>query len=395
MKFAHFADCHIGSWRDPLLQDASTEAFEKAIDDIILKKVDFLLITGDLFNTALPSIDKLKRVVKKLKTLKNNDIQVYIIAGSHDYSPSGKTMLDVLEEAELFVNVARGNMIDDKLELNFTTNKKTGAKIVGMPGKKGSLEKTFYQQLNRTPLEKEEGFKIFMFHSAIDELKSEALKQIDSTPLSLLPKNFDYYAGGHVHERIQQDNIVYPGPLFANNFKELEELKHGTYVLYDDGEISFEPIIIHNVQSVELDCTGLIAEQVIEKLKEQLANKEYYNTIITIRLSGQLVEGKLKDINLQDFTKELYNNGAYFVMRNTSALKSKEFSELKADFSSIQDIEQNILAEHLDQLPKKFNNLQLLKDLLQALSEPKLEGERVTDFEKRIIQKTQSLLEKT
>ena len=32
IKFAHFADCHIGSWRDPKLRDASTKAFVKAID---------------------------------------------------------------------------------------------------------------------------------------------------------------------------------------------------------------------------------------------------------------------------------------------------------------------------------------------------------------------------
>ncbi len=31
MKFAHMADCHIGSWREPKLNNISTQAFEKAI----------------------------------------------------------------------------------------------------------------------------------------------------------------------------------------------------------------------------------------------------------------------------------------------------------------------------------------------------------------------------
>ncbi|MCK4522256.1 MAG: metallophosphoesterase, partial [Nanoarchaeota archaeon] len=99
MKFAHLADCHIGSWRDPKLRDVNTKAFIKAVDICIEKNVDFILISGDLFNTSLPAIDNLKQAVIKLKELKDKNISVYIIAGSHDFSPSGKTILDVLEHA--------------------------------------------------------------------------------------------------------------------------------------------------------------------------------------------------------------------------------------------------------------------------------------------------------
>src|SRR3989338_3984488 len=107
MKFAHLAYCHIGSWRDPKLKDISTIAFNKAIDKCIEEKVDFILIAGDLFNTSFPRIENLKTVVSTLKQLKDKNIPVYIIPGSHDYSPSGKTMLDVLENAGLFVNVVK------------------------------------------------------------------------------------------------------------------------------------------------------------------------------------------------------------------------------------------------------------------------------------------------
>ncbi|MBA3064689.1 hypothetical protein FP803_04595, partial [Candidatus Woesearchaeota archaeon] len=90
------------------------------------KQVDFVLIAGDLFNTALPGIDALKIVVTKLKELKDNNIPSYVIPGSHDFSPSGKTMIDVLENAGLLVNVMKGKIIDEKLNLEFTIDKKTG-----------------------------------------------------------------------------------------------------------------------------------------------------------------------------------------------------------------------------------------------------------------------------
>ena len=114
MKFAHMADCHIGSWRDPKLKDASTYAFIKAVDKCIKEKVDFILIAGDLFNTSFPRLDNLKSVVSKFKQLKDLDIPVYIVPGSHDYSPSGKTILDVLEEAGLFINVFKGTVEEDR-----------------------------------------------------------------------------------------------------------------------------------------------------------------------------------------------------------------------------------------------------------------------------------------
>ena len=168
MKFAHLADCHIGSWRDPKLKDISLRAFIRAVDRSIKKGVDFILVSGDLFNTSLPPIDGLKEVAKKLKELHDKGIRVYIIAGSHDFSPSGKTMLDVLENAGLVVNVAKGEVVNNKLKLNFTIDKKTGAKIAGMIGKKGGLEKSYYEDLLREELEKEDGFKIFLFHWKIN-----------------------------------------------------------------------------------------------------------------------------------------------------------------------------------------------------------------------------------
>ena len=60
------ADCHIGSWRDPKLRDANTKAFLKAINLCIEKQVDFVLIAGDLFNTALPGIDALRLLLQNL-----------------------------------------------------------------------------------------------------------------------------------------------------------------------------------------------------------------------------------------------------------------------------------------------------------------------------------------
>src|SRR3989344_892912 len=278
MKFAHMADCHIGSWRDPKLKDTSTHAFIKSIDKCIKEKVDFILIAGDLFNTSFPRLDNLKTVVSKFKKLKDLDIPVYIVPGSHDYSPSGKTILDVLEEAGMFINVFKGTVEGGKLKLKFTLDKKTGAKITGMLGKRGALEKLYYEKLILDNLENESGYKIFIFHSGIDELKPKEMENIISQPLSLLPRGFDYYAGGHVH--IVEDRqiegygrIAYPGPLFPNSFAELEKLERGGFYIVEDNQLRFGPIQIYNVEKIQIDCNHSTPDDIKNNIFEKIKNK--------------------------------------------------------------------------------------------------------------------------
>jgi|TARA_B100001971_G_C18259042_1_gene584912 DNA repair exonuclease SbcCD nuclease subunit len=401
MKFAHLADCHIGSWRDPKLRDISTDAFVKAIDTCIEKQVDFILIAGDLFNTSLPSIDRLKMTVEKLKELKDKDVPVYMIAGSHDFSPSGKTMLDVLESAGLIVNVTKGDIVNEKIKLNFTVDRKTGAKITGMLGKKGSLEKSYYENLITEHLEKEEGYKIFMFHSAITELKPKSLEKTESHPLSLLPKNFNYYAGGHPHYVFNKEEkdyglITYPGPLFPNNFKELEELGNGGFYIVEDNKAEWHPIQIYNTFSIKINCENKTPEQVKEDVLKEIKNKEFNDTIVTIRLEGTLVSGKPSDIDLKNVFELIYGKSAYFVMKNTNALTTKEFEEIKVQAGSVKEVEESLIKEHLGQI--KVENMttekeeQLIKNLMNSLTTEKKEGERVVDFEKRVKEEIGMLL---
>ena len=81
MKFAHLSDCHIGGWREDTLRDVNLKSFEKAIEICIENHVGFIIIAGDLFDTALPSIEILKRTAKILSKLKEYDIPVIADGG--------------------------------------------------------------------------------------------------------------------------------------------------------------------------------------------------------------------------------------------------------------------------------------------------------------------------
>ncbi len=398
MKYAHLADLHLGSWRDPKMRDLSTNTFLHAIDQCIHDQVDFIIFSGDLFNTSLPALDTLKIVTKKLKELKDKNIPLYTIAGSHDFSPSGKTMIDVLENAGLLKNACKGTINPDtqQLQLSFTIDEKTGTKLTGVLGRKGQLDQRYYHSLDLESLEQEPGYKIFLFHTTVTEMLPTHLDKIESQPVSSFPKGFNYYAGGHIHHPIQINPpeygpFTYPGALFPNNFSEIERYSHGGYYLVTEPEttqnIEWIPLKLVEHQSLVLDCSNKSPDIITFDLIHYWETKEVKDSIITIRLKGNLQRGRTSDINFKEIFDFLYKRGAYFVMKNTTQLTSQEFEEIKiAESNNPESIEEQIIQEHLQQIPifNRETELQLTRTLLSALNTSKKEGETVTDFQKRI-----------
>lgn len=390
MKFCHIADVHLGSWKERELSILSDKFFIETISKCIREKIDFLLIAGDLFDTSLPNIEKIKIAVEQLKLLKNAGINVYAIAGSHDYSPTGKTVLEVLERADLLKIVSRGEMFNEKLKLEFIKDEKTNAIITGIPGRKGMLDRKYYELLDRS-IKNEEGFKIFMLHTALTELKPKSLEHMESQPLSLLPEGFDYYAAGHMHINQEADyhggKIVFPGPLFPCNFKEMEDGYCG-YVIYDNGKINFIKNDI-KILKIDINLNGKPSE-FREKILESL-NEITKDAIVTIRVSGVL-DGRISEINFKEIFQEAYKRGAYFVLKNISKLSTKQLEEIRLEISSKEDIEEKIINEHINQINVHFNEKKIINELIQVLSEEKADEERASDFSKRIIDNFENLL---
>lgn len=405
-KYAHLADLHLGSWREDKMRELSTKAFMQAMDRCIEEKVDFILFAGDIFNTSLPSIDTLKMVTKKLKELKDRGIPIYTIAGSHDFSPSGKTMIDVLENAGLLINVCKG-FVDpqtQQLHLHFTIDPKTGAKIVGILGRKGQLDKFYYQNLFQEPLEQEPGYKIFLFHTTISEMKPKHLEQVEAEPVSFLPKGFNYYAGGHIHhptkiELPDYGTLTYPGALFPNNFAEIEKYSPGGFYIIsvrdEQQEVSWIPVEVIRHLPVDLDCTHKSPDAVTTQLLEYFQSIPIHKALITVRLSGRLSLGRTIDINFKDIFNSWYGQGAYFVMKNATQLSSPEFEEIKIAETNPELVEERVIREHLQQSTRfeMEKELALTKMLLAGLNNLKREGETSTDFQKRIEGEMEKMIE--
>ncbi len=384
-RFAHISDVHLGGWKQQPLQDLNFQSFKKAIDICIKEKLDFIIIAGDLFDSAYPSIEILKETFKEFRKLKESKIPCFIIAGSHDYSVSGKTFLDVLENAGFCTGVTNFEEIGDKIILNPTVHR--GIAIYGYPGKKSGLE---IQDLKRVKLNDSPGmFKIFMLHTTIDKAKGEL--PIEAIEIDALPR-VDYYALGHLHIDFQYQNFIYPGPIFPNNFQELEDLQHGCFYIVDtnDSKNFLKKVELKIKDVISLDFEIKNSLTATEKIISELEKRDIEDKIILLRIRGELEKGKTSDIKFLQIEEFVKRKKAFFMLRNTHDLKTKEI-EIEIEVKNIENIENEVVNLYSEKNPSKFNKL--IQQLIDTLSLEKQEGETVEGFTKRLMDETKKILE--
>ncbi|MCD6589688.1 DNA repair exonuclease [Candidatus Woesearchaeota archaeon] len=405
VRIAHLADLHLGSWRDPDLKLLGIEALRKAVDDILSHGVEFVIIAGDLFHTALPSIDIVKEAVRQLKRLRDNGIAIYAVPGSHDYSPTGKTMLEVLEESGLLTIVSRAEDTNNGLRLR---EYRHGVfSLYGMPGRALGLEKSYYKELVQPALQ-EDRINIFVMHSGILELLPKQLSMLEAVSISDLPRGFDYYASGHIHRpgvhNLKGYLIGFPGPLMPDNFQELEELGIGGYYLIyinEEGKgerfvvnnkeiyVEYRPIMVKNVITISIDCTGLTPGEVNERVIEELESKELFDSIVLLRLQGVLASGRISDIDFNRFAKIAEGRQAYKLLRNTSKLEQQEYREISVEKKPVQEIEKELIdaniGKHIE-LFDKDKEKRIINELMVILGSERGEEEAKTSYEDRVIE---------
>jgi DNA repair protein SbcD/Mre11 len=420
-KFAHITDCHLGSWRNPRLRDLNIQAFERSILISIKEQVDFILITGDFFDVNIPQLAPVKKAIEILKHARDLGIPIYMIYGSHDFNTANISMIDILHSAELFIKPTHFEINSDSIILKFIVDKKTGAKITGISGRRLGLDKEVYEKLDRKNLESEDGFKIFLLHRGIQEILPSDMQFRDSLPISLVPKGFDYYGGGHIHKRVEKkiDNslIVYPGPLFGSTFQDLEETakgeKRGFYIISFDKQILECKFIEINVAEIiykEILSQKWNSEKLQDEITKNITELQVKNKIVLIKVKGKLL-GKRSNIDFGKFSLEISKRGALLSFVNTNNLSTDETRTIVVQSDNKFDIEREVFRESIKnfqtesslshKVKNQINSIMIGKAgenisiaLLDVLRNEKLENENANAYDDRIISYAKSVFNK-
>jgi len=223
-SFIHTADLHLDSPFSGIsennqdlserLVNATFEAYDTIIDICIEKEVDFLLIAGDVYDSANKSLYAQLRFISGLKKLSAKGIQAIIAHGNHDPLNGWSATLDWPEN----VHIMSGDIIDTFQPEIDNTHVVT---IVGT----SYLEQHIWTNLAQKFPKRENNaiFTIGLLHCMVGS-STEHDPYAACTMQDLKDLDYDYWALGHIHvpSVINETNpvVVYSGNPQGRHIKE-------------------------------------------------------------------------------------------------------------------------------------------------------------------------------
>ncbi len=242
LKFVHMADVHLG-YRQYNCEERAidfAQAFLNAVKFAVERRVDFILIAGDLFHKK-SDIDPLTltQATKVLEKAKKFGIPVVAVEGNHDstYFRESFSWLDYLARNGLLINL-KPKFEDGKIVVEEWDGGSgafvdlNGVRIYGMKYY-GALTGKILDEY--APKIKKNGFTIFMTHVGVEGYMN-VHGCISSSKLHRLRGRVDYVALGHIHKSFVEDDFVFnPGSLETCDLTELEFKRGFFYVEVEDG----------------------------------------------------------------------------------------------------------------------------------------------------------------
>nr|AIF14607.1 metallophosphoesterase [uncultured marine thaumarchaeote KM3_67_E09] len=225
MLFSHISDTHLGLQQYGLEEREQDiyDSFTQAIDISIKDHVDFVIFTGDIFHTPNPSGTAILQMANALKRLKENSIDSFFILGEHDMSRMRATPVPyVYNNLQFSKYVGNGKPVYHK-----------DVMIAGFDKiRKNELEQfeEKFRELD-TLAKQHSGHKILVLHQGVTEVNQFA-GELNSSDL---PKNFTYYAMGHLHDKsVKQFDqlggpLAYPGSTEMTTSEGIKETEKGFF----------------------------------------------------------------------------------------------------------------------------------------------------------------------
>lgn len=294
-SFVHTADLHLGYAQYGL--EARRQDFDNVFQEIVDKtidlKADFMIIAGDLFHHARPSNVTLENTVKTLKRLKDVNISVLTVDGSHDFAPNSitSTILYPLDSAGLIYHLPRHD--------GACWRKADCCYVYGVPNfrSKRKTEEALPQFLHQNPPTPDPTVtNIFVFHAAVD-LPTVKPPYIEAeVPPNLIPNGFDYYAAGHIHQRVlsrfKTGLLAYSGCTETVSYDEAKYKKGVYYVKVNEkGEVTPEFVELQSPRKfvvLEEEFSGLNAQKITDAAVQMVKNSDEEGAVIIPVLKGVL-----------------------------------------------------------------------------------------------------------
>ena len=286
MTFSHISDMHLGQtqYGSPEREDDMYNAFNQAIDQSIKDHVEFVILSGDLFNNPNPGGRAIVSFGNSLKRLTDENIPTYFILGDHDISRIVSTPV-----AYIYHNLKVATYIG-----NSTPVKIGNTQIIGFDKiRRGEIPNCSERFLKADKYAKEHnGKSILVMHQGVIEANQYA-GEIGSMDL---PKSFSYYAMGHLHTAYKKrfkclgGMLAYPGSTETSSNEHSSESEKGFYQVDISGSeatLSWSKLDTrpHKTYSLEHDDLQNRMTSILTEISE--CKKK---PIVKIKIKGQHID---------------------------------------------------------------------------------------------------------
>jgi len=332
MLFSHISDTHLGLQQYGLEEREQDvyDSFNQAIDISIKDHVDFVIFAGDIFHTPNPSGTAILQMANALKRLKENSIDSFFILGEHDISRMRATPVPyVYHNLQFSKYVGNGKSVYHK-----------DVMIAGFDKiRKNELEQ-FEEKFREidTLAKQHNGHKILVLHQGITEVNQFA-GELNSSDL---PKNFTYYAMGHLHDKsVKQFDqlggpLAYPGSTEMTTSEGIKETEKGFFEVDISSQeakpnwikLDTRPQFSTKIEGEDLDAS-------ISKILEKISTFDK-KPVVEIKIIGKdierdVVQTKISQVipkTLHCSWKMLQNEDASSVLLNRPARIDEELLKL-------------------------------------------------------------------
>lgn len=270
IRFIHCADIHLGSPFTGLQQKNSTIAFQaieatkKAfltlINTAIEYHVDFVLISGDIFDSSHQHIQEKIFLKEQFQRLAQAGIYTYLIHGNHDYGRFtedwNNDWVKVFKE-EVSTEILRTSSGESVAISGFSYDTRwiTESMAMHFPLRNSLVD-----------------YHLGMYHGQTRTASDSSTAYAPFKVSDLEKLHYDYWALGHIHRAMDLDSygkIAYSGTIQGRNFKEIGEKGFYLITLNKNLPMNRQFISCNPIEWVEIE---FLVEKVysIEQIVSQL-----------------------------------------------------------------------------------------------------------------------------
>jgi len=356
MLFSHISDTHLGfsQYGTDERENDFYHSFNQMIDISIKDHVEFVIFSGDLFHVPHPSGDALLQMGNGLKKLKENEIKSFFILGEHDISRIRSSPVPwIYHNLDFATYVGDGEI-----------RKFKDVSIVGFDKIRKNEIEDYSDEFKKleTKIKQIDGHKILIMHQGITEFNKFA----GELPANDLPKNFSYYAMGHLHDHnIRSFNflkgpVAYPGSIELTTNEGIKDTKKGFFEVDISGseakaewiEVDIRPQFSFKTEFSELTDK-------IKEISEQITGLKR-KPIVELKIQGE----RIKTEQIQAQMSHLND----ITMRNSWKISTKQNSEYSVLTEKPNSIEDELFKLAIDTLGSEQKATFAIKELLPILS---------------------------